>query len=81
MLAQEIERFHDYYTANGWRVGKSAMKDWKAALRNWKRNAREYGHSSGNNGHKPTQLLETDEVMALHKYEEQLLELQRGGRR
>ena len=31
--------FVDYYTANGWKVGRSGMKDWKAAVRNWhKRN-------------------------------------------
>ena len=24
------ERFVDYYTSNGWRVGKNPMKDWKA---------------------------------------------------
>ena len=32
------ERFVDYYTANGWMVGKSHMKDWKATVRNWERN-------------------------------------------
>ena len=31
------ERFMDYYTANGWKVGKNSMKDWKAAVRNWER--------------------------------------------
>lgn len=31
------ERFIDYYAANGWNVGKSAMKDWKACFRNWNR--------------------------------------------
>lgn len=31
------EGFVDYYTANGWMVGKSRMKDWKAAVRNWNR--------------------------------------------
>ena len=31
------ERFMDYYESNGWRVGKSQMKDWKAAIRNWER--------------------------------------------
>ena len=30
-------RFYDYYTANGWRVGKNPMKDWKAAVRTWER--------------------------------------------
>lgn len=29
------ERFIDYYTANGWKVGKNSMKDWKAAVRTW----------------------------------------------
>ena len=29
--------FVDYYTANGWMVGKHKMKDWKAAVRNWAR--------------------------------------------
>ena len=28
-------RFVDYYTANGWMVGKNHMKDWKAAVRTW----------------------------------------------
>lgn len=29
------EAFFNYYEANGWRVGRNAMKDWKAAVRNW----------------------------------------------
>ena len=33
----ENHRFVDYYTANGWRLGKSEMKDWKAVVRNWER--------------------------------------------
>ena len=33
----DVERFVDYYTSNGWMVGKSKMKDWKAAVRNWAR--------------------------------------------
>ena len=33
------ERFVDYYTSNGWMVGKNKpMKDWRAAVRNWERN-------------------------------------------
>ncbi len=32
------EKFVDYYTANGWRVGRNPMKDWKAAVRNWAKN-------------------------------------------
>ena len=33
----DAARFVDYYTSNGWRVGKQPMKDWKAAVRNWER--------------------------------------------
>ena len=32
----DADRFVDYYTSNGWRVGKNPMKDWKAAVRTWK---------------------------------------------
>ena len=31
------ERFVDYYTSNGWKVGRNPMKDWKAAVRSWER--------------------------------------------
>lgn len=34
----DAQRFVDYYTANGWMVGKNHMKDWKAAIRTWERN-------------------------------------------
>ena len=33
----DAQRFVDYYTSVGWKVGKSPMKDWKAAVRNWYR--------------------------------------------
>jgi hypothetical protein len=29
----------DHYTANGWRVGRNPMKDWKAAIRTWEKNS------------------------------------------
>ena len=34
----DANRWFDYYTANGWRVGKVPMKDWKATVRTWERN-------------------------------------------
>ena len=34
----DAQRFVDYYSANGWRVGKNPMRDWKAAVRTWERN-------------------------------------------
>ena len=36
----DADRFLDYYNANGWKVGKNPMKDWKAAVRNWTRDAK-----------------------------------------
>lgn len=33
----DVARWFDYYTANGWKVGKNAMKDWRAAVRTWER--------------------------------------------
>ena len=39
----DVERFVDYYTSNGWMVGKNRMKDWKAAVRTWEKNG--YGKS------------------------------------
>ena len=35
--AMDADRFVDYYTSNGWKVGKNPMKDWKAAVRTWNR--------------------------------------------
>ena len=35
------ERFFDHYVANGWKVGKAPMKDWRAAVRNWERSEKE----------------------------------------
>lgn len=36
-LTIDCERFIDYYSSNGWMVGRTHMKDWKAAARNWSR--------------------------------------------
>lgn len=30
-------KWFDYYSANGWKVGRNAMKDWKAAIRTWEK--------------------------------------------
>ena len=38
----DAQKWFDYYSANGWKVGKNPMKDWKAAVRTWER--------SGDNG-------------------------------
>jgi hypothetical protein len=33
----DAEKFVAYYTANGWKVGRNAMKDWRAAVITWER--------------------------------------------
>ena len=38
-----LDKFFDYYNANGWKVGKNPMRDWKAVLRNWNRNEKDKG--------------------------------------
>jgi hypothetical protein len=36
--AINAEKFFNYYEANGWKVGRNKMNDWKAAVRNWASN-------------------------------------------
>jgi len=33
------ERWFDYYTSNGWKIGKNSMKDWRAAVRTWEKSS------------------------------------------
>lgn len=35
----DADLWHSYYSANGWKVGKNPMKDWRAAVRTWERNS------------------------------------------
>lgn len=35
------QSFVDYYTANGWKVGRNPMKDWQAAVRQWEQRRKE----------------------------------------
>ena len=37
----DAERFVDYYTSNGWMVGRTKMKDWRAAVRTWQKKTRD----------------------------------------
>lgn len=36
------QRFFDYYSANGWMIGKYRMRDWQAAVRRWETNGVDY---------------------------------------
>lgn len=40
-------KFFNYYEANGWKVGKNSMKNWKAAVRTWEQN--NYDKGGANN--------------------------------
>lgn len=51
------QHFIDYYTSNGWRVGKNTMKDWRAAVRTWERN----GYSSAKPANKSKTAQELDD--------------------
>ncbi len=33
----DANKFVDYYTSNGWMVGRNKMKDWKSAVRTWEK--------------------------------------------
>ena len=41
------QRWFDYYTANGWMMGRSPMRDWQAALRTWESGNRGTGAAEG----------------------------------
>jgi hypothetical protein len=56
----DAERFIDYYNANGWRVGKNAMKDWRAAVRTWEKNG--YGNGGNYSNKKPVPMGATGEL-------------------
>ena len=50
------QAFVDYYTANGWKVGRNSMKDWRAAVRTWEKN--ENGKHQGKQTSRRTSLID-----------------------
>lgn len=48
--AVDARQFVDYYEANGWRVGKNPMKDWRAAVRQWGARRKEAAGYAGRTG-------------------------------
>ena len=43
------EQFLAYYESNGWRIGRTSMKNWQAACLTWHKNTRKnHGRRSGN---------------------------------
>lgn len=41
----DADQWYSHYTANGWKVGRNPMRDWRAAVRTWEKNG------VGTNGH------------------------------
>ena len=50
------EKFFNYYEANGWKVGKNKMKDWKACVRTWEQNEKKYNQTSQKNNFNKSEL-------------------------
>ena len=42
------QHFIDFYSANGWMVGRNRMKDWRAAVRNWETREKEKRNGTSN---------------------------------
>jgi hypothetical protein len=60
----EAEKFVNYYTSNGWKVGKNPMKSWGAAANNWITNTKQYAKTITNNQRK----LDKNELENLKNY-------------
>jgi hypothetical protein len=50
----EAEKFVNYYTSNGWKVGKNPMKSWQHAANTWIINSKQYAKGTSNNQRKLT---------------------------
>jgi hypothetical protein len=57
------QQFFDYYTANGWRVGRNNMKDWRAAARTWEKNG--FKNGAQQNGSKTAVQLRQERNQAI----------------
>jgi hypothetical protein len=44
------DKWHDFYTAKNWMIGKNKMKDWKAAVRTWEKNSKQQGKRPAQSG-------------------------------
>ena len=60
----EAEKFVNYYTSNGWKVGKNPMKSWGAAANNWITNTKQYAKGTTSNQRK----LDKNELENLKNY-------------
>lgn len=73
----DADNFFDYYTSNGWMVGKQKMKDWKATVRRWSKN----NFSNNNNKtelktHNHNEFANFEEYDFCAEYEEMMKEVE-----
>jgi uncharacterized protein YdaU (DUF1376 family) len=57
------EAWFDYYSANGWHVGRNPMKDWKATVRYWERK----GNTNDGGRYAERQVSKNDERIAKNR--------------
>lgn len=67
--------FLDHYQANGWKVGRNPMKDWKAAARNWQRRQGEFSK----NGKSPVHHVAKVDLWKCFVCDKQVVESDRRG--
>lgn len=51
--AVDAQRFVDFYSSKGWKVGNAGMKDWHAAVRNWERRDSKRDEVNGEHEQRP----------------------------
>jgi hypothetical protein len=66
------ESFFDFYTSNGWMVGKNKMKDYKSAIRNWIRNDKKFNKNVTT---KSSSDIYAERRAELHQYAEKIDQL------
>ena len=64
------QRFMDFYTSNGWRIGKVPMKDWKAAVRSWETNGMDQRTNPAPAGPEMTDKEIFQQAIELHRMKE-----------
>jgi hypothetical protein len=67
------QRFIDFYTSNGWKVGKNQMKDWQASVRTWEKGESQAKPKSYTTAEKHSKAVPSKtEVAAAQKFLEKL---------
>ena len=61
----EAPKFWNYYEANGWRVGRNPMKDWKAAAAGWVSRSKDFQPIKTYSNGKPKSPSVTDSVTSI----------------